>query len=110
MHESISYRFRGGWEFDARRSFRFNGPPGEAVGMSGCPQLGPDGKCQGLYLGFACIRAKCLMQDKEAVCPHCIGGDYCTKYNRFGCIGPENCATENDYLAHIRQARDKALG
>jgi len=75
--------------------------------MSGCPQLGPDGKCQGLYLGFACIRDKCLMQDKEAACPHCIGGDYCTKYNRFGCIGPENCATENDYLAHIRQARDK---
>ncbi|NLX48252.1 MAG: hypothetical protein GXY70_08825 [Euryarchaeota archaeon] len=77
--------------------------------MSECPRLGPDGKCYGLYYGFACIKDKCKMEDREASCPYCIGGDYCTKYNRFGCVGPENCATMEDYMAYVRKERDKAV-
>lgn len=81
----------------------------EVVDLTDCPQLGQDGKCRGLYFGFTCIKDKCKMQNKEAACPHCIGGDYCLKFNRFGCIGPDNCGTMEDYLTFIRKARDKAL-
>jgi hypothetical protein len=79
------------------------------AGMSDCPRLGPDGKCNGLYYGFSCIKEKCRMEDREASCPNCIGGDYCLKYGRFGCVGPKNCATKEDYLTFIRKARDRAL-
>lgn len=73
-----------------------------------CPQMGPDGKCLGLYYGFACIKEKCRMQDRESACPHCIGGDYCTKYHRFGCVGPENCSSKEEYMSFIRRTREKA--
>ncbi len=77
--------------------------------MSGCPRLGADGRCNGLYYGFACIKDKCRMEDRDASCPNCIGGDYCLKYGRFGCVGPKNCATKEEYLAFIRRARDRAM-
>ena len=76
--------------------------------MSECPQMGPDGKCMGLYYGFSCIKDKCRMQNREAVCEYCIGGDYCLKYNRFGCIGPENCGSKEEYLSFIRRLRKRA--
>ncbi len=82
---------------------------GSVAEMSDCPRLGPDGRCNGLYYGFACIKDKCRMEDREASCLHCIGGDYCLKYGRFGCVGPSNCATKEDYLTFIRKARDKAV-
>lgn len=78
-------------------------------GMPNCTKLGPDGRCYGLYYGFACIREKCRMQDRDTACQYCIGGDYCTKYNRFGCVGPGNCSTKEEYLTFIRKARDKAI-
>ena len=48
------------------------------------------------------------MQDRESACPHCIGGDYCTKYHRFGCVGPENCSSKEEYMSFIRRTREKA--
>lgn len=72
-----------------------------------CPRRGPDGKCNGLYYGFLCIKEKCQMVNREAACEFCIGGDYCIKYNRFGCVGLENCGTKDDYLSYIRKAREK---
>jgi hypothetical protein len=71
-----------------------------------CPRLSSDGKCNGLYYGFLCIKDKCKMQNREASCQFCIGGDYCIKYNRFGCVGQENCGTKDDYLSFIRKARE----
>jgi hypothetical protein len=76
--------------------------------MSECPHMGPEGKCMGLYYGFTCIKDKCRMQNREAVCQHLIGGDYCLKYNRFGCVGPENCGSIDEYMSFIRRSRDKA--
>ncbi|MBN1109645.1 MAG: hypothetical protein JXA45_02675 [Methanomassiliicoccales archaeon] len=75
--------------------------------MTECRYLGPDGKCLGLYYGFTCIGDKCRMPNREAACPFCIGGDYCLKFNRFGCIGPENCGSEEAYLSFIRKARER---
>lgn len=79
----------------------------ERANAEECPRLSPDGKCNGLYYGFLCIKDKCQMQNRDASCEFCIGGDYCIKYNRFGCVGPDNCGTKDDYLSYIRKAREK---
>lgn len=79
-----------------------------AIDAEKCPRLGPDGRCNGLYYGFLCIKDKCQMPNRESACEFCIGGDYCIKYNRFGCVGPQNCGTKDDYLSYIRKAREKA--
>ncbi|HUT27667.1 MAG TPA: hypothetical protein VMW85_06455 [Methanomassiliicoccales archaeon] len=76
--------------------------------MKECPQMGPDGKCQGLYFGFTCIEDKCRMQNRESQCKYCIGGDYCLKYNRFGCVGLENCGSKDEYMASLRHPQEKA--
>ncbi|MCG7844096.1 MAG: hypothetical protein MIO90_01540 [Methanomassiliicoccales archaeon] len=78
----------------------------QGIKFEECPRLGPDGKCNGLYYGFTCIKDKCKMQNREATCEFCIGGDYCLKYNRFGCVGKDNCGTKDDYLSYIRKARE----
>lgn len=52
-----------------------------------------DGVCQGMYKGFGCIEEKCtyFQELKEAVCEHLVSFGYCMKYQRFHCIGPEEC-------------------
>ena len=76
--------------------------------MKDCPRLGSDGRCKGLYYGFKCIEDKCQMKDRDALCEYCVGGDYCVKYGRFGCVGLGNCGTKEEYLSFIRKARERA--
>lgn len=55
-----------------------------------CVHLEEDGRCSGMYKGFACIGARCRAE-QEPPCPHYDKGFYCTKYRRFGCVGMSKC-------------------
>ena len=76
--------------------------------MNSCQHLGHDGKCHGQYKGFLCIKDKCRMQRTEH-CPHSAEeGSYCHKFQRFECIGKENCGSYDDYVLFLRTRREKA--
>ncbi len=64
-----------------------------------CKHLAKDGTCTGVYEGYACIRTHCALYKEARLCEHHdVTGDYCRKYNRFGCVGKDSCATLADYL------------
>jgi hypothetical protein len=75
--------------------------------MTQCAHIDLEGKCRGKYEGFMCIREKCRA-DRTSRCPWSTEeGFYCLKFNRFECIGKENCGTLDDYVQFIRMRRDK---
>ncbi len=73
-----------------------------------CVHLEEDGRCSGMYKGFACIGDRCKAE-KEPPCPHYDKGFYCTKYRRFGCVGMSKCGdTVEVHLKAVRSPRAKA--
>jgi len=81
--------------------------PGDAV-MIRCADLGEDGRCQGKYRGFSCIKDKCRSEEAKRCAWSTEEGFYCLKFNRFECIGPENCGTLEDYKNFIRLRRERS--
>ena len=73
-----------------------------------CEYLDPDGKCTGLYKGFSCIQDKCRAEARKRCEFSSPEGFYCLKYNRFECVGAENCGTLEQYMEFLRQRREKA--
>jgi len=69
-----------------------------------CPYISEDGQCQGPYKGFGCIGEKCQV-DKEVTCPHLVDGYYCSRYHRFGCPGPSNCSSIDEYMEFFRKEK-----
>jgi hypothetical protein len=76
--------------------------------MLRCAHIDDEGKCQGKYKGFACIKDKCLSDEVKKCAYSTEEGYYCLKFNRFECIGLENCGTLNDYMNFIRLRKEKA--
>jgi hypothetical protein len=37
-----------------------------------------------------------------------MSGDYCKKYNRFGCVGKESCSSLADYLDAVAEDEEQA--
>ncbi len=73
-----------------------------------CDYLTPEGKCDGQYKGFGCIKDKC-QADKRKRCEFSTPeGFYCLKYRRFECVGTENCGTLEQYMEFVKQRREKA--
>jgi hypothetical protein len=76
--------------------------------MTECIHLTDEGRCKGMYKGFICIKDKCLA-DRAEKCPWSTEeGFYCMKFNRFECIGLQNCGTLDDYMQFIRMRRERS--
>ncbi|NYT12152.1 MAG: hypothetical protein GKC03_06315 [Methanomassiliicoccales archaeon] len=69
-----------------------------------CPFLAEDGLCRGVYQGFGCIGEKC-QANKEIECEFLVDGAYCSRYAKFGCPGPANCASVEVYIDYFRRER-----
>lgn len=72
-----------------------------------CAHMDDEGKCQGRYRGFTCIKEKCRSDETKKCNWSTEEGFYCHKFNRFECIGLENCGTLTDYMNFIRLRREK---
>jgi hypothetical protein len=73
-----------------------------------CDYLDPNGNCTGQYKGFACIKDKCRAEVRKRCQFSTPEGFYCLKYRRFECVGPENCATLEQYLEFIKRRRERS--
>jgi hypothetical protein len=72
-----------------------------------CDFLAADGKCTGQYNGFGCIKDKCKAEKRKRCEFSTPEGFYCMKYQRFECVGSENCGTIEDYIDFVKR-REKA--
>jgi len=72
-----------------------------------CEHLSPEGKCQGPYTGFGCIKEKCTAKTRTK-CEYNELGFYCRKFKRFECIGPANCESLEEYLNYVNERRKRA--
>jgi hypothetical protein len=77
--------------------------------MTECAHLDQEGKCHGRYDGFTCIKEKCRADKGDRCSWSTEEGFYCMKFNRFECIGRENCGTLDDYMRFIRHRRENAV-
>ncbi len=51
-----------------------------------CDFLDRDGRCEGLYKGFGCIKDKCKQTERTK-----NGDDYCSKCGKFHSSGQADC-------------------
>lgn len=72
-----------------------------------CDYLDLEGRCQGPYSGFGCIKDKCTAH-KQARCEFNELGFYCRKYHKFECIGIANCSTMEDYMSFVTARQKRA--
>ncbi len=58
-----------------------------------CDYVDNDGRCEGLYKGFGCIKDKCQQPSKSKpnACTHLRHDGFCLKLGKLSCIGEENC-------------------
>ena len=69
-----------------------------------CRHLTKEGLCTGTYEGYACIKKHCAAFKDAQKCEFReVEGDYCKKYNRFGCVGKESCQNLADYLEAVAE-------
>jgi len=69
-----------------------------------CKYLTKDNICTGRYAGFSCIKKQCTSLKEAQDCVyHEATGDYCKKYQRFGCVGKASCGSLADYLEAVSE-------
>ena len=73
-----------------------------------CDYLDTEGRCTGQYKGFSCIKDKCRAGEKKRCEFSTPEGFYCLKYQRFECVGLENCGTLEQYMDFVKERKEKA--
>jgi hypothetical protein len=69
-----------------------------------CKYLAKNNICTGKYSGYSCIKRHCSSFKEAQKCEyHDSSGDYCRKYQRFGCVGKDSCGSLVDYLEAVAE-------